>query len=344
MSLKKEGKLKVVHELNQLEFGGAERVVLNIVKFDEVNQHTIVSYKDGPFREEFEKVGVEVIVLSDDKELDIATDLINIHSGGGISRMAMEAGKEFPVIETIHSPLKTPMPDDYIVQRIGVSDVVTGLNNNCITIYNGLDFDTLQPTKTPEEVRAELGIAPDQVVIGRLGRLGTDKGVEDYLLACYCLQQEGFDFVPLIVGSEALHSSGYVGKCKLMAASLPLENCIWTGHRTDRANLLQVMDIFLYPSATEGFGYAFIEAMYLGANVVTYNTPVNKEIVKEYGWLADKNIDGLVEGLAKVYSEPRGFFNNAREYVKENFSAKKMSEKYQEVYQNVINRCVVRKD
>ncbi len=327
--------MDIVHELNQLDYGGAERVIRNIIKFDQKNNHRVIAYKEGPFRKELEDVGAVVIVPRRDIEEEMEGDIIHIHSGGGISNMATFLGKAFPVIETIHSPLRSPMKDEYIRQRVGVSDVVTHLNSNCMTILNGIDT-SVAPDLDPDNVRASLGIPQGAIVVGRLGRLGPDKGLEDWLLACYRLQQQGFDFIPLIVGGEASGFNGtFQGRMKLMAESLPVRNVIWAGHKIDIHNYLQIMDIFLYPSPTEGFGLVFMEALLNACTVVTYKTDVTWELLAGYAILTEQSIDGLVDGMKKAFNPAYrdAYAGIGASFVEQHFNAEQMSLQYQELYE-----------
>lgn len=334
--------MKIVHELNQLQYGGVEKVIRNIVKFDDQNDHAIVVYKDGPFREEFEKIGARIIYQSAEGMIDIEADLLHVHSGGAISPMARSLGGKFPVVETIHSPIRSPMGADIIRQRVGVTDAVSRMNTNCVTIHNGLDFGQLSPDRDPEDVKKELGIPGGLPVIGRLGRIGKDKCLEEWLLVCYHLQQQGIEFVPLIVGGEAEGLDGYIGKLKLMAASLPVKGVIWAGHHADVGNYLQVMDVFLYPSPTEGFGMVFAEAMYCGAVVVTHKNDVTMEVAGGYSVLTEKSIPGLVDGVKKAMniSLRDEVIPMARSFVEDHFSAEKMAEEYQAVYQKIFNSVI----
>ena len=330
--------MKIMHELNQLEFGGVEKVIRNIIKFDNENQHSILAYKDGPYKEALIEAGAEILIPTEKNQVNVDADVLHIHTGGDVSNVALNYGKHFPIIETIHSPIKSPMRPEYIKQRIGVSDAVTKINNNCKTIYNGLDLKELEPTIEDKFIKSLLGMAdPSLPVIGRLGRIGYDKGLEDWLLTCYYLQQNGLEFYPLIIGGEALNSNGYIGKLKLMVESLPVKNVIWTGHIDDVANYLQIMDVFLYPSATEGFGLVFAEAMYNEAIVVTYDTPVANEVVGGHGILTPKTIDGLMYGVQQALNKEmvEAIMPIARDFVATEFNAELMAQKYTEVYKNV---------
>ena len=329
--------MNIVHELNQLEYGGVEKVIRNIIKFDKENKHQVITYKDGPFRKEFEAIGAEVIFMPKEGTRDINADIIHIHSGGALSEMGLSLGKNFPIVETIHSPVRSPMPKNLIAQRVGVTEAVSRMNENCTTIHNGIDFESLIGTRTREEIRAELGIDKAAMVVGRLGRIGKDKCMEEWILTCYYLQMKGIDIVPMIVGSEAQGLEGYIGKLKLMAASLPVKNIVWAGHKDDVANYLQAMDIFLYPSPTEGFGLVFIEALNAGCTVVTYNNDITMELFGGYGILTEKSISGLVDGVIKAMDTNArdAIVPIAQQWIEEQYSAECMAAKYQDLYKSV---------
>lgn len=326
--------MKIVHELKQLDFGGVERVIANIVKFDKDNEYTIAAYKDGPFRKVLEDNGARVVMVGEE-EIDLEADIIHIHCGGDVSKMAYELRSKFSIIETIHSPVRSPMPSKLIKQRIGVTDAVSKMNDNCKTIYNGLDISSLEPTKSVEEVKKEIGINEGIPVIGRLGRIGRDKGVEDFLITCHQLQNEGFDFVPLVVGSEARDHQGYMGRMKLMAECLAIKNIKFVGHKPDVANYFQVMDTFLYPSATEGFGLVFAEAMLNQAVVVTYKTDVTNELFSGYAILTEQSIQSLVDGVKRSFNEEirDAILPIAYDKVVQDYDIMNMVIQYKELYE-----------
>lgn len=331
--------MEIMHELNQLDFGGAERVVKNIIEYDTENKHSIICYKDGPFRKELEKSGANIFLIKEEEreEKEFSADIIHVHTGGNISQLGICLAGSFPLIETIHSPVRSVMLDRFVSKRVGVSDVVTKLNDNCITIENGIDIEETLANKSKVEIRKELGIPEKSIVVGRLGRLGYDKGLEEWLLACYYAQRKGFDFVPLVVGGDARGCEGYLGRLKLMAASLPVKNIIFTGLREDIGDMFEAMDIFLYPSPTEGFGLVYMEAMLNGCVVVAYENDVTRSLIGGHAILTKPNIQGLIDGLEKVRNEDIrvAIQGICSEYVIKNFSAERMSINYQNLYTDV---------
>jgi len=329
----------ITHEVGQLDFGGVEKVIRNIIKYDKENVHQILAYKDGAYREELEKVGAKIIFtpkLGEDLEFD--TDVLHVHSGGVVSELATNMGRTFPVIETIHSPIRSPMKQELIAQRVGVTDAVSKMNNNCLTIHNGIDFADLEIKKPADKIKEDLGIAAGVPVIGRVGRIAPDKCMEEWILTCYKLQQSGLDFVPLIVGGEARGLNGYVGKLKLLCESLPLRGVVWAGEQLNVSDYLNIMDVFLYPSPTEGFGLVFIEAMYNDTVVVSFRNQITTEVLGGYSILTEESIPALVEGvrLALDQNIKESMIYSAKNWVMSKFSAERMSKDYQDIYKKAV--------
>jgi len=330
--------MKIIHEVNQLAYGGMERIVHDIIKFDKVNDHAVLTYKDGPFRKEFEALNVPINVLNEETTMQLPADLLHIHTGGSNSQAAEDLAGEIPIVETIHSPVRSMVSDKHVTRRIGVSDAVTRMNKNCSTILNGIDFERFAQENNYEELRAKYNIKPEQIVVGRCGRVARDKNVTDWLLACFYLQAQGYDVVPFVIGGET--EPGYLGRMKLVAECLPVKNVIWAGHQNNPGELLDVMDIFLYPSETEGFGLTFIEAMFRGIPVVTYKTDVTIDVLGGYSILTDvkDGIQGLVRGVQTCMIQ--GVIDEmvplAKDYVISEFQAERMAQDYQQLYESLL--------
>lgn len=336
----------ILHELNQLETGGAERVVAGIAKHDVENKHTVYAWKDGPMRKVFVDIGVEVIIDENGKTPNVDADLIHIHTGGDASQMASAVKGLYPTVETVHCPVVSAVKDKWVHQRVGVSETVSRMNRNCLTIYNGVDLDRIDEDKE-SDLREFLEIPRGAFVIGRLGRVGTDKNVEEFLVACWNFQRQ----VPeanshvLVVGDEAKTSRGYMAKVKVMAASFPLRNVHFLPSLENVGLAYRTMNAFLYPSESEAFGMVWVEAMAAGVPVVTWQTPVAVEMLMGSAYLSPKkNIEGLVQGLKIMYSNPgiaQEFSSLGSDHARGYFSSELMSQNYQKLYKEVLERNLV---
>lgn len=347
----------IMHELNQLEKGGAERVVLGIIKNDRKNSHIVYSYKDGPMRELLEAVGAKVIVENPETTENLDADIIHLHTGGDASRLANAVKGQLPTIETVHSPVASAVRDQFVLLRVGVSNQVTKLNRKCRTIYNGVDFDRL--SRHPEGEAARIhneqnpgsfmvlksfrevhGIPADAFVVGRLGRIGTDKCLEQFLVTCKKVQDNALcqDMHVLIVGDEAAGSIGYLAKMKVAAASLPLKNVHWIPSTEFVGWAMDAMDVFLYPSPTEGFGLVFLEAMACGVPVLTWETDLTRELLLGAAALTkEKTIAALAEELIYLSLNPgiRKSLGSEGQRCAEGFTDEAMSLAYQKLYDEI---------
>ena len=132
-------------------------------------------------------------------------------------------------------------------------------------VYPGLDFRPFAASVDPAEVRRELGLAPDDFIIGHVGRFVASKN-HDFLLRVHA---EVLKIKPearlLLVGDGPLKDS-----VRATAAQLRTEKHVrFAGTRPDVARLmLGAMDVFVMPSIYEGLGLAALEAQAAGLPTV----------------------------------------------------------------------------
>lgn len=134
-------------------------------------------------------------------------------------------------------------------------------------VGNGIDLRRFEASEHSAaqraQTRAELGLAPEHVVIGMVARLVEEKGWLEMLRAAAILkaQDSRVRFV-FIGGFEP-------GKKDAIRAEALREHGIddvaqFLGHRTDVPQLYAAMDIFALPSHREGFPRAPMEASAMG--------------------------------------------------------------------------------
>lgn len=110
-----------------------------------------------------------------------------------------------------------------------------------------------------EHMRKELGIG-DELVIGHVGRFSAVKN-QSFLLDIFeqVKKQEPKSKLLLVGGGDELQTIQH--KCKLLGLD---QDVIFTGVRSDVADLMQAMDIFILPSLYEGLPVTMIEAQASG--------------------------------------------------------------------------------
>lgn len=121
---------------------------------------------------------------------------------------------------------------------------------------------------TRERVRKDLGISEDTMVVGHVGRFSPPKN-HDFLVNIFAetLKIES-DTRLLLVGDGELRSRI---EEKVRALGIA-EKVIFTGVRSDVPDLMQAMDVFLFPSLYEGLGIVLIEAQAAGVPCVISNS------------------------------------------------------------------------
>ena len=127
--------------------------------------------------------------------------------------------------------------------------------------------------ETRKKYRQELGI-DDQLLIGHVGRFQTQKNHDFLVDIFYEISKKDSSAKLLLVGEGPLQE-----KIKDKVAGLGITDCvIFAGVRDDVANLMQAMDVFLFPSLFEGLGIVLVEAQAAGLPCVASKTVIPEEV------------------------------------------------------------------
>jgi glycosyltransferase involved in cell wall biosynthesis len=158
------------------------------------------------------------------------------------------------------------------------------------TVLNGIDHTRFHRDRSREtQIRQRLGIADDEVVIGAVGRLETEKRFDLLIDAFASLQVARPGLRLVIVGEGSLRNTlkaqvdrlGLGGVCRLL------------GQRSDIVDLHHAFNVFVQSSANEGAPNAVLEAMAL-------ETPVVATAVGGTAQLVRDGIDGLLVPAGKI--------------------------------------------
>lgn len=164
---------------------------------------------------------------------------------------------------------------------------------------SGVDRDVFNPAARSNEWRRSLGIADDEVVVGFLGRLVLEKGVDAFCDTIDELARRGIKPRVLVVGDGPAR--------KTFASRLP--QAVFVGFQTGDAlsRAVASMDIFLNPSGSETFGIVTLEAMSCGLPVVGVDAPGTSGLVVNGvtgRLIAPGDIGGLADAVAGYVADP----------------------------------------
>ena len=214
------------------------------------------------------------------------------------------------------------MKDYYKKYRQDITTIYNGINSNAFFTCNLDD---------KQKLRKEYNIPFDSTVFIVCNSLNKGKNTIAFINAANKFTDGNRKFI--IVGD------GPEGE-KLKEAAKNKENIIFMGRQSNVAPYLQMSDYFVTTSKSEGFGLAPVEALFCGISIIYSDIPVYKELFYSRKELQPymfnlKSEEDLYQKL-KI-ATPVENIQEIAEYYRENFSAKKMSEKYQEVYFSLLN-------
>jgi glycosyltransferase involved in cell wall biosynthesis len=211
-------------------------------------------------------------------------------------------------------------------------------------IYNGVDLEKFDPDKADcKRIKKEFNIKEDEIVIGMLARFSPGKGHEEFLAAGKELLKSYHNLRFIIIGEPSAGEEEYAGKIKSMVNDYNIaDKAVFTGFRTDIPDLLSAMDIFTFPSHSEAFGNALIEAMAMGKPSVCSNSAGVPEIAIEgkTGYFFKKqDADDLAKKLGLLIDSPhnrKAFGDAARYHVKQNFDLNRVTDKILAIYYDAL--------
>lgn len=163
----------------------------------------------------------------------------------------------------------------------------------------GIDRKIFTPSARSMVWRRSLGIHDDEMVIGFLGRLVLEKGLDVFTAAIAELQQRGVAHRVLIVGEGPARD--------WFAERVP--DAVFAGFQqgADLGRAVASMDMLLNPSVTETFGNVTLEAMACGVPVVAAIATGSSSLV-DHGvtgrLVAPDDIAGFADAL-QAYCESR---------------------------------------
>jgi glycosyltransferase involved in cell wall biosynthesis len=148
---------------------------------------------------------------------------------------------------------------------------------------NGIDLKRFDPAAVPprrrEELRAELGIAPGEVVVGTVARLVWEKGYREVFTAAAELRQRAPAARFVVIGASEPDKRDAIAEADVDAAAAAGVNFL--GHRRDVEDLYAASDVFVLASHREGFPRSAMEAAAMGLPVVVSDIRGCRQVVDD---------------------------------------------------------------
>jgi glycosyltransferase involved in cell wall biosynthesis len=151
-----------------------------------------------------------------------------------------------------------------------------------VFLGNGIDLARFDPWRiAPERVastRADLGLRPDDLVVGTVGRLVGEKGYRELFRAARTVRARSPHVRFLAVGDGDPAKSDAITQAELDAAA---DDVVVTGWREDVPELVAAMDVFVLATWREGVPRSAIEAAAMGKPLVLTDIPGCRQVARD---------------------------------------------------------------
>lgn len=160
---------------------------------------------------------------------------------------------------------------------------------------NGIDLRRFDPDEVDPEVpgklRAEIGVAPNEVLVGAVGRLVREKGYLELFEAVRRARVEHPDLRLVVVGPSEPDKADGISAAEIEHAQR--DGVIFLGHRDDVDQLYTAMDAYVLASHREGFPRSAMEAAAMGLPILATDIRGCRQVV-------DHGVTGLLATLGDV--------------------------------------------
>lgn len=206
-------------------------------------------------------------------------------------------------------------------------------------IHNGIDVDRYR-TAGDGGFRRELGVEPDDVLVGAVGNVRPAKNYELFLEVAERLHGGDSRYRFVVVGDN----DNELGRALEPSCSARgLEEVVsFVGLRDDVPEILADLDVYLLTSSTEGFSLTTVEAMASGLPVVATRCGGPEEIIEDGvdGRLVEAgSADALVGAVRELAASPeavRRMGRRARRKAAAEFSIERMVDGYAALYEDCL--------
>lgn len=333
----------IIERVPPKKYGGTERVVYALTEELVKRGHKVTLFASGDSITSAELRSVYPRALREAKLSDLygmnALTMLNIglsyemqkefdiiHDHSGIVSLPTANLSKTPVVMTVHGPFTVEnrtiyqtLQHPYQVTISKAQGYVIPNLHHAGTVYNGLAMEDYPFSNENDGY------------LLFVGRLSMEKGVHHAIDTARTLD------LPLIIAAKRDPVDGrYFDQ---YVEPYLNDRIRWIGEvdEAERNKLYSRAMCFLHPVTwREPFGLTLIEAMACGCPVIAFNKGSIPEIIKsgETGFVVE-DLEGMLDAVQHIHTIDRA---KCREHALTNFSAKKMADEYETLYNKIIKK------
>ncbi len=361
--------IRVLHTIDTTGPGGAETVFMSLAKGMDPARFRTFAAITGPgwVRDELQRCGIEPMFVRTRGKFSFRYlfDLVRIIRNNGIDSIQSHllgsnvysclAGMicRVPVVSTFHGFVDADGTDRLMAFKRRIINLGSGKivfvsdslrkrfvrlykfsPEKAVTVHNGVDPSVFRPRKE-DGIRKELGLGTAQLLVGAVGNIRPAKGYDLFLEAARLVLDRHPEcrFTVAGEGTGPLYESLLESRRRLN-----LEHAFtFLGFRSNAAEVLNNLDVFVLPSVSEGFSISAVEAMACSLPVVATRSGGPEEIIRDgvNGIAVECSAEGIAHGIIDLIENPEArkrMSANARKDALERFSMGKMIEAYHDLH------------
>lgn len=357
--------IRVLHAVGKLHRAGQETLLMNVYQAIDRNQvqfdFLVHTQETCDYDELAERLGARIYrvqkiqrgVLRYIRSISAIVrengfDVVHLntaHSAGAFVLLAAKLGGAQVRVAHAHNDraelpwlhyLLRPMLRRYATRRVACSEQagrwMFGPRADFCVFKNAIDTERFRFSEaTRTRKRVELGLG-DCLTLGHVGRFTRQKN-HPFLLRLFAevLRRDAEARLVLVGDGEDMDAT------RALAQSLGVaERVLFLGSRPDVNELMQAMDVFVFPSLYEGFGNVVIEAQATGLPCVVADTLSREtDATERVCYLPlDRGLEPWVDAVLSAHAEHRE--QAASQVADAGFDAGRVALEYANLYRQAV--------
>ncbi len=297
--------ITMLHVLETLKgHGGTPRKLLYLARHIDRQQVKLVfaHFRPSPLAHEFIESGCQVHAIHTESPLALTWQIQEIAQKSRaniicthftralLTGFVVAKWRHIPIIHNEHSSahyrqglgrtlarLVLPWVDLIVCNsehtRQSIQKSFWGTKDKLVTVHNPVEERIAG--RSVKEVRAELGVATNEILIIHVGRMIPERDQITILKGVYELRKT-FSSVRLVMIGEGPQRADLELSARMMGLE---DSVIFIGNRNEIGDYLEAADIYVNSTLDEGFGIAVVEAMLSRVPVVLSDRGAHPELI-----------------------------------------------------------------